>query len=91
MFKKILIVALVLSLVGIFGCTSGSSQDTPASMITIREATIGTQWQMKQLEIKFKTDTSITIELAAGDKVDGYFYAINGDNVNFTISGISQI
>lgn len=91
MLKKILVVALLLPLIGISGCTSGSSTDTSASMSTIRESKIGTQWNMKQLQIKFKTDTSVTIELASGDKVDGYFYAESGDSISLVISGISQI
>ncbi len=91
MLKKVLIIALVLSLVGIFGCTSSETAKPPASMTTIREAKIGTLWYMKQLEINFSTDTSVTIELAAGDKVDGYFYTISGDGISFSISGISQI
>jgi uncharacterized secreted protein with C-terminal beta-propeller domain len=93
MFKKVLIIALLLSLVGIFGCTSSSTETTkpPASVTSIREAKIGTQWRMKQIEIKFEKETFVTIELAAGDKVDGYFYAISGESINFTISGTSQI
>jgi hypothetical protein len=92
MLKKVLIVALLLmSLVGIFGCTSSDSTKSPASLKYIREAEIASNWQMKQIELTFKTDTFVTVELAAGDKVDGYFYVISADGVDFDISGISQI
>ena len=90
MFKKVLVVAvLLLSLTGIIGCTSDAQ--APASVKSIRDAKIGTQWQVKQVEISFKTDTFVTVELAAGDKVDGYYYILNGDGISFNISGISQI
>ncbi len=90
MFNKVLVVAvLVISLISIFGCTS--SGEAPASVKSVREAAIGTQWQMKQVEINFKSDTFMTLELAAGDKVDGYYYLLNGDGINFSISGLSDI
>ena len=63
----------------------------PASVKSIRDAKIGTQWQVKQVEISFKTDTFVTVELTAGDKVDGYYYILSGDGISFNISGISQI
>lgn len=93
MFKKVLIVALLLCIVGVIGCTSAATTTTkaPASVKSIREAKVGTQWQMKQVEINFNTDTFITLELAPGDKVDGYFYTMSGTGIGFTVSGISQI
>jgi outer membrane lipoprotein SlyB len=90
MFKKVLILAAILTLFGVVGCTS-SSTETPASVKSIRESKIGTQWQMKQVEINFKAETFMTLDLAAGDKVDGYFYIESGDSIGFSISGISPI
>jgi hypothetical protein len=90
MFKKVLVVAvLVLLLVGVFGCTGGA--DRPASVKSIREAPVGLQWKMKQVEINFTHETSMTLELAAGDKVDGYFYLLDGAGVSFAVSGITDI
>jgi hypothetical protein len=92
MFKRVFIVALlVISLVGVFGCTSSDSSQTPASIKYIRESEIASTWQMKQLELTFKTEMSVTLELAAGDKVDGYYYVMTTSGVDFSISGISQI
>ena len=92
MFKRVLAVGLLLiSLVGIFGCTSVDSSKTPASIRYVREAEIAATWQMKQIELNFKSDMSVTLELAAGDKVDGYFYVTTTEGVNFTISGLSQL
>lgn len=92
MLKKVLIVGLVvISLLGMFGCTSGDTSQTPASIKYIRDAQLADTWQMKQIELNFKTNMSVTIELAAGDKVDGYFYVLTTDGVDFSISGISQI
>ena len=94
MFKKAVIGVLLFALVfSIFGCTSSNNSTTkpPASIEYIREAKIATVWQMKQIQLNFTNETSITIELAAGDKVDGYFYVVNGGSISFTISGISQL
>jgi hypothetical protein len=95
MLKKIVVGLCLLALVfSIFGCTSANNTTTtakPASIDYIREAKIGTAWQMKQIQLNFTNETSITLELAAGDKVDGYFYVVGGGTISFTISGISQI
>ncbi len=94
MLKKAVIAVLLFALVfSIFGCTSsnGTTTKTPASIEYIREAKLATVWQMKQIQLDFTNEMSITIELAAGDKVDGYFYVVNGGTISFTISGISQV
>jgi hypothetical protein len=90
MLKKLLTIAVLLSLVGVLGCstTAGTS---PASVTTVREAKIASKWSMKQMEISLEAETSIMLTLAAGDKVDGYFYIVKGDNVTFSISGNSLI
>jgi uncharacterized secreted protein with C-terminal beta-propeller domain len=94
MFKKAVIVVLLFAMVfSIFGCTSSNNSTTksPASIEYIREAKIATVWQMKQIQLNFTNEMSVTVELAPGDKVDGYFYVVNGGTISFTISGISQI
>jgi hypothetical protein len=94
MLKKVLIIAVLLSLVGILGCSTTSGTGTtalPASVTTVREAKIASVWSMKQMEINLESETEIDIKLAAGDKVDGYFYIVNGDNITFSISGNSLI
>lgn len=94
MIKKAVIVVLLLGMVfSIFGCTSSNNTTTkpPASIEYIRDAKLANAWQMKQIQLNFTTDMSITVELAAGDKVDGYFYVISNAGIGFSISGISQI
>jgi hypothetical protein len=94
MLKKVLIIAVLLSLVGVLGCstTSGTGTTTlPASVTTVREAKIASIWSMKQMEINLESETSIMLTLAPGDKVDGYFYIVNGDNITFSISGNSLV
>jgi hypothetical protein len=94
MFKKVLIIAALLSLVGAFGCSISSktgTESSTASVKPIREAEIASQWAMKQIEINLEAETSIMFKLAAGDKVDGYFYLIKGDGISFSILGNSLI
>ena len=95
MIKKAIIAVCLLAMVfSIFGCTSSNNNGTtkpPASIEYIREAKLANVWQMKQIQLNFNTDMSITVELAAGDKVDGYFYLVSNVGISFSISGISQI
>jgi hypothetical protein len=91
MMKKLLITAVLLSLVGVLGCTSAATTKTPASVKSIREAEISAVWTMEQMEISLKSEVTIILNLADGDKVDGYFYVEAGDNIRFTISGGSLI
>ncbi|MFA5309289.1 MAG: hypothetical protein WC370_07390 [Dehalococcoidales bacterium] len=92
MVKKLLVVAVLLSLVGLLGCAAaGNTTEKPASVKIIREAEITSGWAVKQMEITLKSETQIVLILAAGDKVDGYFYCTSGDNVTFTVAGNSGI
>jgi len=91
MIKKSLIAAVLLSLVGVLGCTSAATTKTPASVKSIREAEIATAWTMQQMEISVKSEVTIILNLANGDKVDGYFYIESGTSINFTITGNSLI
>jgi hypothetical protein len=94
MLKKAIGILVILSLIGIVGCSSGSKSVTPsqpASVKTVREAGIASAWTMKQMEINLESETTIVLTLANGDKVDGYFYLEKGSNIDFKISGNSQI
>jgi len=93
MIKKALVVALILlALVGFVGCPSANTEtSSPANVNTIRETNISPDWTMKQMEITLEAETSIMLTLAPGDKVDGYFYVVSGDNISFSISGNSLI
>ena len=96
MLKKILCLILALSLIGITGCslvskTQSTNTTTPASVRLIREAKISKIWMMKQLEVDLAGEFSMVLTLKDGDKVEGYFYLVKGDNVAFNISGVSPI
>jgi hypothetical protein len=96
MFRKILCAVLALALISISGCSLASkaqntSTTAPASVRTIREAKISKTWMMKQMEIDLAGEFPIVLTLKDGDKVEGFFYLVKGDNVSFTISGVSTI
>ena len=98
MVKKALsiisIIIMLIALVSILGCSLTSNTtnpSAPASIKTIREAKIGSEWAMKQLEITEGIEVSILLKIADGDKVDGYFYVEKGNGVGFRITGNSLI
>jgi len=89
MIKKVLTAILVLSIVLTIGCT----QISRPSPEIIRKAELDSEWQMQQMkfEIEAGADLSILLKLAAGDKVDGYFYLEEGNDMGFNITGNSLI
>jgi len=94
MVKKMLGIIMVLSLVGVLGCSLTSNTTNtppPASVRIIREAKIGSAWEMKQLEITVGSEISILLNLVEGDKVDGYFYLEKGNDINFRITANSSV
>ncbi|OGO32235.1 MAG: hypothetical protein A2Z29_00400 [Chloroflexi bacterium RBG_16_56_11] len=93
MFKKLLIVIAVIVLAGTWGCSSKSTTDktTPATVKIVREARVGSLWEMKQVEISLEREFTLDIKLADGGKLDGYFYVEKGTDVDFQISGNSVI
>jgi hypothetical protein len=94
MFKKLICVIAMISLIGTAGCSILSKTETttaPSSVRLIREAQIASQWMMKQLEIDMESETPIMLTLKGGDKVEGYFYVTKGGGVKFKISGNSVI
>jgi hypothetical protein len=85
--RVILIAALVSTLALLtFGCSSASSNifksSTDASAKILRQTKLSTQYQLFQLEITLpaSSEMPIILELANGDKVDGYFYVVKGDD-----------
>ncbi len=93
MLKKVLVIAVLLSIVGLVGCTSSdtSSAEKPATVTVVRDAVVGSIWKVKQMEINLVNETLMVLYLAPGDKVDGYFYTIIGDNITFSITANSLI
>ena len=100
MIKKVVILTIVLSLIFAIGCTEVSEltegltgKSSQQSLKIIREAKLGTEWQVKQMEIELaaEDEVSILMKLASGDKVDGYFYLEKGKDIDFQITGDSLI
>lgn len=94
MFKYILSAVMVLSLVFVLGCaeiselTGGSSQQGPD---TVRRAELAETWQMDQARIYVDAGDKamVLLKLTYGDRVDGYFYLEEGEEMGFQISGNS--
>ncbi len=94
MIKKVICILVILSLIGVLGCSLTSrttSPSAPASVKPLREAEIGKVWTMRQMEIAVENEIPLTLILKEGDRVDGYFYLEKGDNIGFSISGNSLI
>ena len=88
MLRNILTAIVVLSLILVAGCSgTAGTQHASAPPKIIRQAVLGSDWKMKQMQIELEVDseTSILFKLADGDKVDGYFYLEDGDNLDFEI------
>lgn len=96
MIKKLLYVIAAISLLFTTGCTliekaTETSTTPPASVRNIREAEIAKVWKIRQMEVNLESDVSMVLTLKNGDKVEGYFYLLKGDNINFSIAGTSPI
>ena len=94
MLKKAIGILVILSLIGIVGCSSVPKSTTatqPATVKTLREAEIASAWTMKQLEVNSAAEITLVLTLANGDKVDGFYYLEKGADTAFKISGNSLI
>lgn len=70
------------------------SKSGTATVKILRNTPLTTEWQMYQLEVTLTSGGKmpIILELANGDKVDGYFYVESGDtNVGFQITANSKL
>ena len=103
MVKKVVIVVtsimvlslMVLSLVFVLGCSAFSkpaSSSSPGSIKILRETTLGSEWNMKQMNVEAGENgkTSVLLKLVDGNRVDGFFYLEKGE-IEFSITGDSLI
>jgi hypothetical protein len=96
MIKGIITAIVMISLVFTIGCQQiqelrgGTSSATTPEVV--RTAKLGTDWQMSQMKFDVGSGGELTIllELATGDKVDGYFYLEKGEDIAFYIAGNSR-
>jgi len=94
MIKRIGIILSLLIIITVAGCSSSSGNVTPipaANINQIRQAQVAKVWTVRQVEINLESTTSILLKLTTGDSVDGYFYLEKGNDIDFQISGESQI
>jgi hypothetical protein len=93
--RKLFLIISLISILALTGCSvfTGRSSATPKPKI-LRQTELAGKWRMYQIEVTLTSGTELPliIQLADGDKADGYFYVEKGDNnIAFQIAGISQI
>ncbi|MFC1952353.1 hypothetical protein ACFLV8_01770 [Chloroflexota bacterium] len=100
MVKVILTAIVVILALSTTGCSelsdlSQTLKDKPsdASFEILREAELESKWKVTQMRIEIgaSDEFSILSKLTDGDKVEGYFYLEEGDDVDFRIEGSSLI
>jgi hypothetical protein len=94
--KKTFVLGLVIILIlTAFSACSGNSKSNPTGKYEIlRNATLGSNWQMYQFRLKMEPSTQFDIDLLdllPGDKVDGYFYMESGTTATLEISAGSDV
>ncbi len=96
MIKGILTAAIALFLVSVLGCseisglTQSSSQKGPD---IVRRAELAENWQMDQARVHVGAgeESLVLLRLAYGDRVEGYFYLEEGEDISLQIAGNSLI
>jgi|PlaIllAssembly_1097288.scaffolds.fasta_scaffold337029_1 hypothetical protein len=95
--RKVIYLTLAIALLTLsLGCSSVNifSKSETATVKILRNTPLAAEWQMYQLEITLTSGGKmpVILELANGDKVDGYYYVESGDiNVGFQITANSKI
>ena len=93
MVKRILTAIVIVSLLLVAGCSDAGGSSPPASYEILKKVELASKWRMYQvrLEIPSGAELPLLLKLADGDKVDGYFNLEAGVNLEFSISGNSQL
>lgn len=96
MSRKVVVILSILALALTAGCTNKTISNVPpsptANLSMLRKANLASKWQMNQIQVDVDPagDLPLLVKVNQGDKVDGYFYILNGDSVAFSISGNSS-
>jgi len=95
MVKGGLTTLVILSLIFVIGCSAISGQEntpSPGNIKVLREAELGPEWNMKQMNVTVDGGgkASVLLRLADGNKVDGFFYLEKG-GIEFSITADSLI
>lgn len=96
MTKRVIALAILLSLALVTGCTEAvgpASQGSPSAPEIVRKAELASDWQMSQMRLDLDSgeELSILLRLTAGDEVDGYFYLERGESIAFEVQGNSLV
>jgi hypothetical protein len=90
----IILAALAVILI-LSGCSSSSSSKTsPGKYTIVRNATLGSKWQMYQMELNLPASSSFDIDLlnlGGTDKVEGYFYTEKGTAPSLDITAATNV
>jgi hypothetical protein len=94
--KKLFILwlAIALTLTAFSGCSGNSKSNPTGKYEILRNAILGSSWQMYQFRLKIEPSGEFDIDLldlVPGDKVDGYFYMESGTATTLEISVGSNV
>jgi hypothetical protein len=91
--KIVFAVTLVLLTSLLLGCSGAAKKQEVGKHEIVREAVLGSKWQLYQLRITLDagSEFDVLLTLAEGDKVDGYFYPDKGSGAVFQIKANNTV
>jgi hypothetical protein len=98
MNRKTLCLGLIMMviMVSTMGCSQIPSLTDSSSVIKpkiIRQSELGTKWTMQQMQIEVAAgdEVQLLLKLANADRVDGYFYLLKGDGIEFQVVAAAPV